>query len=167
MTLTRRLRKLEEGVLKRPEWGTTKLYLDGPEADLLEQCKRIAGSWSRRREVTADERILLDKLSEIAYLRAFDVFRSVVGNLICREAPFAMIVLTMRLRWFMNELINQIDQQNAEEAILSQTGKSWKQKEKALKVLGKAWRTPFSPESFQTLLDSAMAFSSKGTSKRS
>ena len=167
MTLTRRLRELEAGVLKRPEWGTTKLYLEGSEADLLEQCKRITGSGNRRREVTADERVLLDKLAEIAYLRAVDVFRSVVGDVFCRGDTFAMFVLNMRLRWFMKELIHQIGQQKAEEAILSQTGKSWRQKEKALKALGKTWRTPFSPESFQVLLHSAIALSSKGTSKRS
>lgn len=158
MTLTRRLRELEEGVLKQPEWGTTKLYLEGPEADLLEQCKRIARSGSHRGEVTADERVLLDKLSEIAYLRAFDIFRSVVGDVFCGGDPFAMFVLTTRLRWFMNELIRQIDQQKAEEEILSQKGKSWKQKEKELNELSKDWRIPFSSESFKALLRSATAF---------
>ena len=89
MRLTKRLRKLEDSVLKLPKLGTTKLYLKGGEANLLEQCKRIMMNWHQGGDVTSEQEVLLERLSGIAWLRAIDIFRSVVGTRICRGDALA------------------------------------------------------------------------------
>lgn len=83
--LTRKINNLERKVLKKPEWGTTKIVLEEPvEIALWEECNRQASNFKLNGDVTPNERFAAEQLAKIAWWRAVDVFVEIVGSAVCR-----------------------------------------------------------------------------------
>lgn len=155
-SLRKKLNAIENNsILPRPKLGSTKICIDDPREDaLFEQAKRIimANPEKTINDLTPEEFEIVDTASHILWVRAIDVFRTVVGNLICKGNKWIQSCFDMWLCYFIDEATTGLTQMLNEDIIFSQKGKSWKQKEKELDGLfgpnSEKWVKVFTRERF-------------------
>lgn len=151
--LGKRIRKLEGHVLKRPEWGSSKIALtEENEVALYEQCRKIVEAGLQLEELAPEQLRLMEEMSHLCWFRAIDIFSSVVGQLIHRDNAIAKLFWHTRLLWFVQEVRQACWQFIEEQRIYDQPDKSWKQKKKdADEFYRKHWKKVFTKESYDKI----------------
>ena len=135
MGINKRLKELEDKVLQPIEWGSTRFsYNDLPEAEqaLFNKVWKIidAHKYNNTAEIQPWEMKLMDEASNILWLRAIDVFNTVIGYTIHRDNPTGKLLWNMWFGFFMEEMCEAIPQRIRENQIYDQKGKTWKEKSK-------------------------------------
>ena len=153
MSVRSKIHKLEEKVLNPVEFGTSKIALENDaEIALHEEATLIVNRISNGNGLTPNETFIVEQALRIAYLRAIDVFLSVMKAGLCGNDKLAFGIFTNWFGWFMQESARGITQFLEESKIYDQKGKSWKQKEAEAQELYKTWHNPFTRESFEQFI---------------
>ena len=120
---------------------------DDAEQRLYDKVAQI-GKTIKFEELTPEQLKLVDEAEKRIWLHGIDLFNNMIGGFIHHDTPTGKRLWNMWLGYFIQEASVGISQMLAEERILNQKGKSWKQKEKETAELPK-WVKVFTRQRFE------------------
>jgi len=153
-SVNRKIRDLEDKILKTPEFGSTKLFITDPVEDaLFDKARAIIDAGIAYDNLTPEQLSIIDQATRILWFRALDIFRNIIGGMISKGDKRIQGIFDMWMGYFLQEATTGLNQMWMEGYIFDQKGKSWKQKEKELDEIygpnSEKWVKVFSRERFE------------------